>query len=373
MSRNLIGQTLLNQYRVDAFIDSGGMGAVYRVWDIKRNAYLAMKVLHSDLLDEPSILKRFKREARALEKLTHPNIVPFYGFFQTTKFAFLLEAYIDGPSLKDIIQHNQHQPFVVKDALGYLKAICAALGYAHSYGVIHCDVKPGNVMLDNGGNIYLADFGIARHAESTTTTFATVGTAAYMAPEQIRGDFVSATTDVYALGVLFFELLTGRRPFKGDEKNLASSGTTAGERLRYAHLNVQPPDPHIINHHIPKALANLVQQAMAKDPPDRPESVMTFYSSALTAAGLSSVLIPDRVSVDPVFTPTQPGQPTFPEVPIPGYEISHPDAGGPPKSPTSQKKRGLGIITFASIIVLMFMWLMGNKLIGKSETPNSST
>ncbi|MFC1996963.1 protein kinase [Chloroflexota bacterium] len=370
MSRNLIGQTLLNQYRVDAFVASGGMGAVYRVWDLKRNAYLAMKVLHDDLLEEPSILKRFQREARALEKLTHPNIVPFYGFYDTPYFAFLLEAYIDGPSLKNIIRGKRNQPFAVKDALAYLKALCPALGYAHTYGVIHCDVKPGNVMLDNGGNIYLADFGIARHAESTTTTFATIGTAPYMAPEQIRGDPVSATTDVYALGILFFELLTGRRPFKGDEKDLASSGTTAGERIRYAHLKVPPPNPRLFNPHISEPLGALVQQTLAKDPQDRPESAMTFYSSALTAAGLSSVLIPDRVPVDPVFTPTPP---TVPEIPILDPEISSPDVYGPQKSPTGQKKRGLAIVAVASIFVVMFILLMGSRFTGKSETANTIT
>jgi serine/threonine-protein kinase len=192
-----IGQTLLNQYRVDAFIASGGMGAVYKVWDLKRNVPLAMKVLHSDLAEDPSMFKRFQREANALKKLAHPNIVPFYGLFQTLDFAFLLEHYIDGPSLKNILKQKQGKPMEVREALPYLKALCAALGYAHSYRVVHCDVKPGNVLIDHGGIVFLTDFGIARNAESTTTTMGAAGTAAYMAPEQIRGEAVSPATDVF--------------------------------------------------------------------------------------------------------------------------------------------------------------------------------
>ena len=212
MPQNLIGTILLNQFRVDAFIAAGGMGAVYRVQDLRRNVPLAMKILHADLAEDPSIFKRFRREANALKKLAHPNIVTCYGLEQTPDFAFLLEAYIDGPTLKDIMRYRGGMPFPIPEALAYLKALGAALGYAHANGVVHCDIKPGNVILDRGGAIYLTDFGIARHAESTTTTLATAGTPAYMAPEQIRGEAVTPATDVYALGVLLFELLTGQRP-----------------------------------------------------------------------------------------------------------------------------------------------------------------
>ena len=187
MSSQIVGQVIENQYRVDAFIASGGMGAVFRVWDLKRNAPLAMKVLHADLAEDPSIFKRFQREANALKKLTHPNIVPFYGLHHTQDFTFILEAYVDGPTLKDVLRAQNGKPMPISETLAYLKALSAALGYAHVHGVVHCDVKPGNVIIDRGGQVYLTDFGIARHAESTTTTLGAAGTPAYMAPEQIRG------------------------------------------------------------------------------------------------------------------------------------------------------------------------------------------
>lgn len=296
MSKNLIGTTLLNQYRVESFIASGGMGAVYKAWDLRRNVYLAMKVLHSDLADDPSMFKRFQREARALQKLAHPNIVPFYGLHKTGDLVFMLERYIDGPSLAQILKKNRGTALPLQETLTYLRAICSALGYAHANGVVHCDVKPANVMVDQGGNIYVTDFGIARHAESTTTTLATAGAPAYMAPEQARGEPVTPATDVYALGVTLFEMLTGRRPFRGTDTSTDRSGTTASERIIYAHLNLSPPDPRSLNPEIGDGLANVILQALAKDSSARFHDAQTLYAAVLGACGISSEQIPQRIS-----------------------------------------------------------------------------
>src|SRR5512136_1792106 len=124
---SLVGQTLLQQYRVEDFIASGGMGTVYRVFDLKRNAKLAMKVLHAELAEDESIFKRFEREATALKKLAHPNIVPFYGLFQTDEFAFLLEQYLDGPTFKTVLQKRGGKPLDLEQVLIFLNAVSAAL------------------------------------------------------------------------------------------------------------------------------------------------------------------------------------------------------------------------------------------------------
>ena len=295
MGSNLIGRVLENQFRVDAFVDSGAMGAVYKVWDLKRNVPLAMKVLHVDLADDPSMLKHFRREANALRKLTHPNIVPFYGLFQTQDFTFLLEYFIDGISLKDTLRKQHGDLLPLLTALTTLKALCAALGYAHLHGVVHCDVKPGNVMVDRGGQIFLTDFGIARHAESTTTTLASVGTTAYMAPEQIRAEPVSAATDIYALGVILFEMLTGQRPFRGSDGGGDSSGATAAERIRYAHLHLAPPNPQNLNPSLPDGLAIVVLKALAKIPEMRYQNANQMLTEAISAAGLQYDQVPDRL------------------------------------------------------------------------------
>jgi serine/threonine-protein kinase len=305
MPENIIGETLLQQYRVEAFVASGGMGAVYRVWDLKRNAPLAMKVLHTELADDPSVFKRFKREANALKKLAHPNIVPFYGLYETLDFAFLLEHYVDGPSLKDVLRRRKGTPVPLEEVLIYLKALSAALGYAHANGVVHCDVKPGNVMIDRGGRIYLTDFGIARHAESTTTTMASAGTSAYMAPEQILGRLVTPATDIYSLAVLLFEMLTGQRPFRGTEAGTDRGGGTANERIRYGHLHLQPPDPRSINPMIPSAVSQVILEALNKKPEKRYRTASDFFEAVCAAAGMKSLSVPGHVSLAAVPSPSR--------------------------------------------------------------------
>lgn len=301
---NIIGQILLNQYRVDAFIATGGMGAVYRVWDLKRSTPLAMKVLHRDLAEDPHILKRFQREANALRKLAHPNIVQFYGLFQTRDYFFLLEKFVDGPSLKDIMQRQAGLPLPLREVLVYIKGLTAALGYAHANGVIHCDVKPGNVLVDQAGNIYLTDFGIARHAGSTTTTIANAGTVAYMAPEQIRSESVTPATDIYELGVMLFEMLTGERPFRGSELGSERGGETTFERMRYAHLHLQPPDPRQLNPSIHIELAKTILRALNKDPARRHQSMQEFKTSVYTTSGLSQEQLDDRISLPAAYRKT---------------------------------------------------------------------
>ncbi len=291
---NPIGQTLLNQYRVDAFIASGGMGAVYRVSDLNRNVPLAMKVLHTDLAEDPSIFRRFEREARALKKLAHPNIVPFYGLFKTSDFAFLLEQYVDGPTLKDVLRQRKVLP--IEEALVYLKALSAALGYAHVHRVVHCDVKPGNVMIDRGGSIYLTDFGVARHAESTITTLGSAGTPAYMAPEQCRGEAVTAETDVYALGVVLYEMVTGIRPLQAGGTG-EKEGSTVGGQIRYAQLYTAPPDPCQANPAIPRTLGDMILKGIEKDPQARYPSTWAMFEAACAALGIDPHTVSDRVVV----------------------------------------------------------------------------
>lgn len=294
MRRDLIGETLLNQFRVDGFIASGGMATIYRVWDLQRSVPLAMKVLHPELADDPSFIARFEREARALQSLIHPHIVPFYGIFRAGEMTFLLERYIDGPSLDELLRQRAGSPLPLVEALIYFKALYTSLGYAHAQGIIHCDVKPGNVLIDQGGHVYLTDFGISRYMDSTTTTTSTLGTPLYMAPEQIRGERLTAQTDVYSLGVLFFELLTGQRPFRGE--NVPDGvGEAQSERIRYQHLYVAPPDPRSLNPQVPAGLAQVVLRAMAKDPRERYPGVQAMADEIASVVAARFETLPNRV------------------------------------------------------------------------------
>ena len=297
---SLVGEVLLGQFRVEAFLASGGMGTVYRAWDMKRNVFVAMKVLHAELAEDPLIFKHFQREARALEKLVHPNIVSFYGIYQTRGFAFLLERYVDGPSLKNVLTDGPHQPLPMDEILIYFKSLCAALGYAHAHGVVHCDVKPGNLMIDRGGHIYLTDFGIARHADSTVTTVMGSGTPAYMAPEQVRDEPVTPATDIYALGVILFELLTGQRPFRSsstpsDQSEGGISGQTSAERIRLAHLTLPPPHPRSLRLEVSDEVAQVVLKALAKNPLERYQSTQALFNALCQAANVVPEDVPERI------------------------------------------------------------------------------
>lgn len=352
MSQNIVGQTLLNQFRVDSFVASGGMGVVYRVWDLKRNVPLAMKVLHTDLAEDPSIFKRFKREANALKKLAHPNIVPFYGLYQSQGIVFLLERFIEGPSLKEILYQRRGDPLPVSEALSYLHALCAALGYSHTNGVVHCDVKPGNIMVDRGGNIYLTDFGIARHAESTTTTLGMAGTPAYMAPEQILGKVVTPETDIYSLGVILFEMLTGKRPFRGDDSGTEKSGSTANERIRYAHLNLAPPNPRSINSKLSNELSETILKALNKEPEKRYQSALEFLSAVYEAARVDDESIIDKTNLSK--------EPVPPIQSVVSPEISKPHLKQSSVRTSTRRFGFLGFLIFGCLIILIVVFAVAS-------------
>lgn len=295
MPRELIGQTLLNQFRVDRFVASGGMATIYQVWDLQRSVPLAMKVLQPELADDPVFIARFQREASSLQRLVHPNIVPFYGLYRDQEINFLLVRYIDGPSLNEILRERRGVPMPLAEALVYFKALVSSLGYAHAQGIVHCDIKPANVLVDKGGLVYLTDFGIARYMDSAAVTSGSMGTPLYMAPEQVQGQHVSPQTDVYSLGVLLFELLTGRRPFQGDISSAKIENLSQSDRIRYQHVFDPPPDLRSINPRIPEAVSSVVLKALEKDPGMRYPTVRAMAEDISQAIGARLDSLPDRV------------------------------------------------------------------------------
>src|SRR5512139_924834 len=237
---SLIGQTLLKRYRVDAFIGRGAMADVYKVWDDQRAAYLAMKLLREDLAMDAIFLRRFRREAHALAQLQHPHIVRFYSLEEDDLLAFILMDYIDGTTLRQEIHVARH-PLPMWRVLEVMRPVCSALHFAHQQGMIHCDIKPSNVMLHRNGTILIADFGLAHMTEAAATSVLMLGggTVGYMAPEQARGEKPTVQTDIYALGIILFEMLTGgERPFTGEASDRAG---TAHEVVLWEQLNLATP------------------------------------------------------------------------------------------------------------------------------------
>jgi serine/threonine protein kinase len=348
---DLKNRILANRYRVDEFIGKGGMAEVYKVWDQRRAVFLAMKVLHADLSEDKVFLRRFEREAQTLADLQHPHIVRFYGLEHDDGLTFMLMEYVNGRTLRKEI-FDASGPLSPERSLEILRQICSALYYAHGMGRVHCDIKPTNIMMKSNGDTLLADFGIARMVESsTTTTLSGAGTPAYMAPEQILGKKPLPQTDLYALGIVLYEMLTGgERPFTGEHAPI--DGTTA-EKVRWEHLQAKPPSPRMHNPSITPELEAVVFKCLEKEPFLRYDSAMDLLQA------LERVMAMDVVTIDGSETSAEKPQPT-PILPLgrqPTVRGKNQDL--PKKSSSKVLLAALGVGTF--FLAILFMVFLGGK------------
>lgn len=273
---DLTGGTLNNRYHVVTMLGRGGMADVYKAWDQQRSVYLAIKLLREDLAEDRVFLRRFKREAHTLSRLQHPHIVRFYGLEQEGPLAFILMDYVEGTSLRREI-FEAGKPLTPERVQEVMRPVCAALHYAHAQGFVHCDVKPGNVLIDQNNHIHISVFGIARMSESATATMVGIGSPAYMAPEQVHGEDPTPRTDIYALGVVLHEMLTGgERPFTGERAR--TTGSTS-EKVRYEHLHLAPPSPKRFNPELQPELEAVVLKCLEKEPNARFANVIDLLNS----------------------------------------------------------------------------------------------
>ncbi|MEW6499216.1 MAG: protein kinase, partial [Cyanobacteriota bacterium] len=211
---NLVGQTL-GRYQLIEKLGEGGMAAVYKAYDPRLDRFVAVKVISSSIQQDASFSQRFDLEAKSLAKLSHPNIVQIYDYGEHDGIAFLVMAYVPGGTLKQRISGPMNYP----DAAKLLIPIAKALEFAHQNQVIHRDIKPANILLTQSGEPMLSDFGIAKmlgEGHTLTGTGVGIGTPEYMSPEQCKGGKIDQRSDIYSLGIVFFELITGRRPYQAD-------------------------------------------------------------------------------------------------------------------------------------------------------------
>jgi serine/threonine protein kinase len=271
--------TMLGRYEVRDRLGKGGMATVYKAWDTSLNRMVAVKVLHDYL--ESDFKERFKQEAQLVARLNHVNIVQVYDFGSELRSGetiyYMVMAYIPGDSLKTRIDSGLYkgERFSLDEIKRIILGVMDALDYAHAQGMIHRDVKPANILFDDQGRPVLADFGIARMVGGTrlTQSGTTSGTPTYMSPEQCVGEPGDARSDIYALGVILFELLTGRVPYNGDSVY----------SLIMQHVNSPIPQPTDVNRDIPRGLNAVVLGAMAKDPADRFPNVAAMRDAFLSA------------------------------------------------------------------------------------------
>jgi serine/threonine-protein kinase len=248
------------RYELNHLIARGGMAEVYRAHDRLLDRPVALKVLFPELSVDRSFVERFRREAQAAANLSHPNIVPVFDWGEDTGTYFIVMEFIDGRPLSAILKASG--PLTADRTADIGAHVAAALGYAHKHGVIHRDVKPGNVLITDEGQVKVTDFGIARAInteESLTQTGAVMGTATYFSPEQAEGMGVDARSDIYSLGVVLYEMATGRPPFLGDTPVAVAS----------KHVRDHPPAPRELNPSIPPTFEAIILKAMAKNPEHR--------------------------------------------------------------------------------------------------------
>ncbi|UWF78554.1 PASTA domain-containing protein [Microbacterium neungamense] len=314
---------IADRYRVDELIGHGGMAKVYRGYDLTLGREVAIKILDKELARDTAFRTRFRLEAQAASRMSHPSIVRVYdagdpstgsgsggsgsgsggsgsgsggsasgsggsasgsggsasgsgGTASGTDLPYIVMELVHGTLLKDVIAQG---PVPVQDAVRYVDGILEALDYSHRAGVIHRDIKPGNVMITPSGAVKVMDFGIARAVSDSSSTVAEttqiIGTAAYFSPEQAKGEPVDARTDLYSTGVVLFELLTGRQPFRGD----------SAVAVAYQHVSETPVPPTEVNEQVPRALDAVVLRALAKDPYQRFPDAASFRAALDAAVG----------------------------------------------------------------------------------------
>lgn len=270
---------IIGQYELRDLLGQGGMGSVYRAFQANLKREVAVKVLPAHLAVSPGYIERFTREAETAASLEHAHIVPVYDYGATKEVTYIVMRLLTGGTLSERAQQHRlagHETISLSEVADILKQIASALDYAHSRGVIHRDIKPGNIMFDNQGSAYLTDFGIARLMESSTNLTgigATLGTPLYMSPEQWRGEVIAPASDQYAVAVMIYQLITGHTPFEADTPYA----------LMNKHIHEPPTPPQAYRSDLPESVTIVLNRALSKNPLERFPTV-TLFAQTFSAA-----------------------------------------------------------------------------------------
>jgi eukaryotic-like serine/threonine-protein kinase len=368
----LVGVTIDGKYRIEQLIGAGGMGSVYKARHLLLDRFVAVKMMKSDMLRDPNTAERFKREAQASARLTHPNAVTVYDFgISADGSAYLVMELLKGTSLRDMLKRDRVLSY--ERAVEVFGKVCSAIDSAHEQGIIHRDLKPDNVMVDERPDgtvdVKVVDFGIAKFKGPTpdtahlTGTGMIIGTVHYMSPEQCRGQAIDARSDIYSIGIMLYEALVGRTPF---ESHTPSA-------VIIDHVNTPPPPPSILRGDLPAAVERVILDALAKRPEDRPRSAGELarrLAGAIPAGGMAAtVALPFQTApVSPFPYSTGGGaQPTSPSsAPHAAFPA---DSGHRPIPPTesgahaaARGKRG-GMSTAAIVFVVLVVLVGGGAII----------
>ncbi|WP_345762712.1 Stk1 family PASTA domain-containing Ser/Thr kinase [Diaminobutyricibacter sp. McL0608] len=359
---------LAGRYQVGELIGRGGMSDVHRGTDTRLGRTVAIKLLKPSLATDPAFRTRFRQEAQAAARMAHPTIVRVFDAGEETvrepngheaQLPFIVMEYVDGVLLKDLIKAG---PLDADEAVRIVEGILTALEYSHRAGVVHRDIKPGNIMITKAGQVKVMDFGIARAISDSSATVAQttaiLGTASYFSPEQAKGESVDARTDLYSTGVVFFEMLTGRPPFRGDTP----------VAVAYQHVSETPVAPSSINHKVSPALDVVVLHALSKDRFERYQTAAEFRADVETAGAGH---VPIHKEVDPL-SETLFGAP--PSV-VSGPEAAFRQLAEDQSMVRTQRRPPViwiwaGIAVMAVVVVAVLAWVL--RLAPTNELPPTS-
>ena len=359
----IIGHLLSDRYRIKSRIGGGGMANVYLGYDIILKRDVAIKVLRPEFANDPEFIERFDREAQAATSLSHPNIVSIYDVGEEDNILYIVMEYVDGPTLKEYVMKNG--PLQVEEALDIMEQLTSAIQHAHETGLIHRDIKPQNVLIDRNGKVKITDFGIAVALSATalTQTNSVLGSVHYLSPEQARGGKATKLSDIYSLGIVFYELLTGQLPFTGQSP----------VSIALKHLQDDTPSVRKLNPSIPQSVENIILQSTAKDPFYRYSSVAEMQDAIVVALnpekrneplfqppieeGEATKAIPiitdetiEKMKIDEQSEPTLVHQ-TAP--------VKKTQEDNPKKKQKKKRRRWIiGIVSFLTIAVIIFLALI---------------
>jgi tRNA A-37 threonylcarbamoyl transferase component Bud32 len=345
-------------YRIIQQLGQGGMATVYQAYHAALDRYVAIKVLHPAFLQDPSFLKRFQREAKAVARLEHPNIVPVYDFAEQAGQPYLVMKYIEGDTLKARLHSGR---LTKEEGLHIVEATGSALSYAHQRGVLHRDIKPSNILLSPDGSIYLADFGLARMGEAGESTLSAdvmLGTPQYISPEQARGEkALDAGTDIYSFGVVLYEMVVGRVPFNADTPF----------SIIHDHIYKPLPIPSRINPRVPPEVERVLLKSLAKERADRYATVddmVAAFRAAVT--GSAAPIVAPRLSTPSAAAIAEVGKKTANVVTAPPGPAS--------TAPARGRRRWLwvgGGLAVACLCAFVFLAVASDARKGKStEAPS---
>ncbi len=290
----LIGRQL-GDYHIEARIGRGGMAKIYRAYQPSVQRHVAIKIISTDVADEQDLKtfhERFAREAQVVASLEHTHILPIYDYGLVDETAYLVMRLMSGGSLSDMVMEG---PLPQERAAEIFSQVARGLAYAHSKGIIHRDLKPANILFSSTGDAYLTDFGLAKWIEGSpilTQSGKIVGTPAYMAPEQLRGDPIDQRADIYSMGIILYQMLTGELPFDSDSGDVVS--------IMYQHLEKQPPSPRDINPEISPTVEAVILKALEKHPVHRYSSILQMADELDAALGRRLASKPGDMSPTPV-------------------------------------------------------------------------